>query len=261
MDERGVDEVIDIHCHILPGIDDGAKTMEDSLLMAKEASKEGIHTIIATPHFNSQYDNRKPLILKKVEELNQALREANIDVTILPGQEPRIYGEILEDYENNMIQTLNGTPYLFIELPSDHVPRYTEQLLFELQMKGLVPILVHPERNMELIERPEKLYRIVEKGALTQVTASSLCGSFGKKIRNFTIQLIDANLTHFLASDAHNVGNRPFKMEEALDFIESEFGMDYIYLFHENAEYLMEGKNIIREMPVPLKRKKKFLFF
>jgi protein-tyrosine phosphatase len=256
-----VDEVIDIHCHILPGIDDGAKTMEDSLLMAKKAFKEGIHTIIATPHFNSKYDNRKPLILEKVEELNQALRQANIDVTILPGQEPRIYGEILEDYENNIIQTLNGTPYVFIELPSNHVPRYTEQLLFDLQVKGLVPIIVHPERNMELIERPEKLYRLVEKGALTQVTASSLCGYFGKKIKNFSIQLIEANLTHFLASDAHNIVNRTFKMEEALDFIESEFGIDYIYLFQENAEYLIDGKNIIREVPTPIKKKKKFLFF
>jgi protein-tyrosine phosphatase len=256
-----VGEMIDIHCHILPGIDDGAKTMEDSLMMAKEAAKEGICTIIATPHFNSQYDNRKTVIIEKVKELNQALRQANIDVTVLPGQEPRIYGEILEDYDNDVIQTLNDTPYLFIELPSSHVPRYTEKLLFDIQVKGLIPIIVHPERNSELIERPEMLFRFVEKGALTQVTASSLCGYFGKKIKNFSIQLIEANLTHFLASDAHNVANRTFKMKEAMDFVESEFGMDYIYLFKENAEYLISGKNIIREMPVPIKKKKRFLFF
>ncbi|WP_163182658.1 tyrosine-protein phosphatase [Neobacillus sedimentimangrovi] len=253
--------MIDIHCHILPGIDDGANRMEDSLLMAKEAAKEGIRTIIATPHLNSQYDNRKPLIIEKVEELNQALRQANIEVNILPGQEPRIYGEILEDYEKGDIQTLNSTPYLFIELPSSHVPRYTEKLLFDIQVKGLIPIIVHPERNAELIERPEMLYRFVEKGALTQVTASSLCGYFGKKIKNFSIQLIEANLTHFLASDAHNIRNRTFKMEEAMDLVESEFGIDYIYLFQENAEYLIEGKNIIYEMPTPIKKKKKFLFF
>ncbi len=255
------DGMVDIHCHILPCIDDGAKSIEDSLLMAREAASEGIHTIIATPHLNSQYDNRKQLILTKVGELNQALKDAKIDVKILPGQEPRIYGEIIEDIEKDEIQTLNDSQYIFIEFPSNHVPRYTEKLLFDLQIKGLTPIIVHPERNSELIERPEVLYRLVEKGALTQVTASSLCGYFGKKIKNFSIQLIEANLTHFIASDAHNIVNRSFKMEEAFHFIDSKFGTDYVYLFQENAELLIEEKNIIKEIPVQIKRKKKFLLF
>ncbi|MBT2738377.1 tyrosine-protein phosphatase [Bacillus sp. ISL-7] len=253
--------MIDIHCHILPGVDDGAKSVEDSLTMAREAAKEGIHTIIATPHLNSQYDNRRELIIPKVGELNQALLEAKIDVTILPGQEPRIYGEILEDIEKDEIQTLNDSQYIFIEFPSNHVPRYTEKLLFDLQVQGLTPIIVHPERNSELIERPEVLYRLVEKGALTQVTASSLNGYFGKKIKGFSIQLVEANLTHFIASDAHNIVNRTFKMAEAFHFIESKFGIDYVYLFQENAELLVEGKNVIKEIPVQIKKKKKFLLF
>jgi len=253
--------LIDIHCHILPGIDDGAKTIADSLTMAKEAAKQGIRTIVATPHLNSHYDNRKPLILSKVEELNLALQGEKIDLTILPGQEPRIYGEILEDLEKDEIQPLNGTNYLFIEFPSNHVPRYTEKLLFDLQVKGLVPIIVHPERNSELMEQPDRLYHLVEQGALTQVTASSLCGYFGKKIKNFSIQLVEANLTHFVASDAHNVTSRTFKMDEAFDLVESEFGLDYVYLFKENAELLVEGKHVVKEIPVPVTRKKKFLFF
>lgn len=253
--------MVDIHCHILPGIDDGAKNLKDSIIMAKHAVSEGIHTIIATPHFNQSYDNRKPLIETKVIELNQALKEENIDVEILVGQEPRIYGEILSDYENNKIQTLNNSQYLFIEFPSSQVPRYTEKLLFDIQMKGLTPIIVHPERNAELMERPEKLYELVQKGALTQVTASSLCGYFGKKIKTFSEQLIEANLTHFIASDAHNVGNRSFKMNEAFESIEKNYGIDYVYLFKENAELLVEGKNIIKEIPELIKKKKKFLFF
>ncbi|MEY2194033.1 tyrosine-protein phosphatase [Neobacillus sp. BF23-41] len=253
--------MIDVHCHILPGIDDGAKSIEDSLLMAREAEREGIHTIIATPHLNSQYDNRKQLILTKVGELNQALQKASIDVTILPGQEPRIYGEILEDIKNNEIQTLNDSQYIFIEFPSNHVPRYTEKLLFDLQVQGLTPIIVHPERNSELIERPEVLYQLVEKGALTQVTASSLCGYFGKKIKNYSIQLVEANLTHFIASDAHNIVNRSFKMEEAFHLIDSKFGTDFVYLYQENAELLIEGKNVIKEIPVQIKKRKKFLIF
>lgn len=253
--------MIDIHCHILPGVDDGAKNVEDSLTMAREAANEGIHKIIATPHLNNQYGNRKELIIAKVIELNHALQVAGIDVTILPGQEPRIYGEILEDIEKNEIQTLNDSQYIFIEFPSNHVPRYTEKLLFDLQVKGLTPIIVHPERNSELIERPEVLYNLVEKGALTQVTASSLCGYFGKKIKGFSIQLIEANLTHFIASDAHNIVNRSFKMEEAFNLIDSKFGIDYVYLYQENAELLIAGKNVMKEMPVPIKRKKKFLLF
>jgi protein-tyrosine phosphatase len=253
--------MIDIHCHILPGIDDGAKNIEDSLIMAKQAAKEGIHTIIATPHLNNQYENRKHLIIRKVNELNQALQENAIDVKILPGQEPRIYGEIIEDFDRNEIQTLNNSQYLFIEFPSSHVPRYTERLLFDIQVKGLTPIIVHPERNSEIIERPEVLFKLVEKGALTQLTASSLCGYFGKNIKNFSIQLIESNLTHFIASDAHNVVNRSFKMDEAFSLLDSKFGMDYFYLFKENTELLVEGKNIVKEIPIQMKRKKKFLLF
>lgn len=253
--------MIDIHCHILPGMDDGAKNIEDSLIMAKQAAKEGIHTIIATPHLNNHYDNRKPLIISKVNELNQALIENGIDVKILPGQEPRIYGEIIEDFDRNEIQTLNNSQYQFIEFPSSHVPRYTERLLFDIQVKGLTPIIVHPERNSEIIERPEILYNLVEKGALTQVTASSLSGYFGKNIKNFSIQLIESNLTHFIASDAHNVVNRSFKMDEAFSLLDTKFGMDYVYLFKENAELLVEGKNIIKEIPIQMKKKKRFLLF
>ncbi|MEH7414349.1 CpsB/CapC family capsule biosynthesis tyrosine phosphatase [Neobacillus drentensis] len=253
--------MIDIHCHILPGIDDGAQTVEESLKMALEAEKEGIRTIIATPHLNSHYNNRKPSILEKVVELNRALVEASISIEILVGQEPRIYGELVEDYEKNEIQTLNHSQYLFIEFPTNHVPRYTEKLLYDLQVKGLMPIIVHPERNSELIERPELLHNLVEKGALTQVTASSLCGYFGKKIKSFSMQLIEANLTHFIASDAHNTNNRSFKMSEAFDFIDEKYGSDFVYLFKENAELLISGKNIMKEIPVQIKKKKKFLFF
>ncbi|WP_160725759.1 tyrosine-protein phosphatase [Bacillus sp. USDA818B3_A] len=253
--------MIDIHCHILPGIDDGAQTLEDSIKMAKEAEKEGIQTIIATPHLNNHYDNRKPFILQKVEELNRALVEARVNINILPGQEPRVYGEIIEDYEIGEIQTLNDSQYLFIEFPSNHVPRYAEKLLYDLQVKGLIPIIVHPERNSELIERPELLYRLVEKGALTQVTASSLCGYFGKKIKNFSMEIIEANLTHFIASDAHNIKNRSFKMMEAFDFIDEIYGTDYVYLFKENAELIFAGENVIKEIPTQIKKKKKFIFF
>lgn len=249
--------MIDIHSHILPGIDDGAKTINDSIEMAKTAVNEGITTIIATPHHkNNQFNNLKSSILIKVNDLNTVLKQENIPLTVLPGQEVRIYGEVIEDYYKEEILTLNHTKYLFIEFPSSSVPRYSERLLYELQTEGIIPIIVHPERNKELQDKPDLLYKFVKNGALTQVTASSLVGYFGKNVKKFSEQLIEYNLTHFIASDAHNIYNRNFKMAEALDVIDENFGLDYIYLFKENAQFLVEDQNVIKEIPERIQRKK-----
>lgn len=249
--------MIDIHCHILPGIDDGAKHMSETIVMAKKAVQEGIDTIIATPHHrNERYENEKKDILVKVNEVNRVLSKEGISLKVLAGQETRIFGEFLEEYEAGKIVTLADSSYVFIELPSGHVPRYTEKLLYDIQLEGLTPIIVHPERNSEIVERPDLVYQLVKSGALTQVTAASLCGQFGKKIKTFSQQLIEANLTHFIASDAHNTKNRIFKMAEAFDHIESRYGVDMVYLFTENAELLVEGQNVMREIPEKIKKKK-----
>ncbi|MCA1060869.1 tyrosine protein phosphatase [Rossellomorea aquimaris] len=250
--------MIDIHSHILPGIDDGAKTIYDSIDMAKQAVSEGIHTIIATPHHrNGKYDNVKSDILPLIEEVNSRFKDEQISLEVLPGQECRIYGEILEDYEKGDILPLNQvSQYLFIEFPSSSVPRYAERLLYDIQVKGLTPVIVHPERNAELIERPDKLYKLVQGGAVTQLTASSLVGYFGKNIQKFSQQMIQTNLTHFIASDAHNIHNRTFKMEEAMDYIEKKYGTDMVYYFIENAELLVDGKAIYKEIPELIKKKK-----
>ncbi|MBB6447592.1 tyrosine-protein phosphatase [Bacillus benzoevorans] len=250
--------MIDIHCHILPGIDDGAKSIEDSIQMAEEAVRQGIRTIIATPHYNSQYANEKPAIIAAAAELNETLAKEQIPLTILPGQETRIYGELLEDYDAGKLLPLAETSYFFIELPSGHVPRYTERVLFDMQMKGLIPIIVHPERNQEIIQNPDMLYRFVKNGALTQITAGSLTGQFGKNIKKFTGQLIEANLTHFIASDAHNVTTRSFKMTEAFASVEKTYGMDTVFYLKENAEMLASGKKVYKEIPNRV-QKKKFL--
>jgi protein-tyrosine phosphatase len=250
--------LIDIHCHLLPGVDDGAKDFQESIEMAKAATAEGITHIVATPHHNNgKYSNSKEQIIAKVREMQDALQKENIPLTILPGQELRINGDILQDYENGKLLTLNDAgKYVLIELPSNHVPRYTEQILFDFQMKELTPIIVHPERNQEIIENPEILYQLVKKGACTQITASSVTGHFGKKIKKFALDLIEANLTHFIASDAHNVTTRPFRMQEAYEMIEKEFGFSTVFYFRENAELVIEGRTIYREIPQRIKKKK-----
>ena len=254
----GVLKMIDIHSHILPEIDDGAKHITESIAMAKLVVSEGIHTIIATPHHkNGIFENTKKNILEKVMRLNEALKEEAIDLKVLPGQETRIYGEILADYQKGEILTLNDAGrYLFIELPIDSVPAYTESLLYDIQMKGLIPVIVHPERNQEFLDSPNRLYKLVKNGAMTQITAKSLVGGYGKKIKKYAQQLIELNLTHYIASDVHNTKNRSFHMVQAYDEIESKFGVDMVYLFMDNAELLVQGKLAYKEMPQKIETKK-----
>jgi len=123
-------------------------------------------------------------------------------------------------------------------------------------MNGLVPIIVHPERNQEIMQNPDLLYHFVNNGALTQITAGSLIGQFGKNIKKFTQQLLETNLTHFIASDAHNVTTRPFKMAEAFAFVEKTYGNDMVFYLKENAEMLANGKKIYKEIPNRVQRKK-----
>ncbi|UOQ45389.1 tyrosine protein phosphatase [Halobacillus salinarum] len=250
--------MIDIHSHILPGVDDGAQTTEDSLDMARAAVEDGIHTIIATPHHrNGKYDNYKTDILTRVKEFNQQLENHNIPLTVLPGQETRIQGDMIEGLEHNKILPINeDSGYVFVEFPSDHVPRYSKRLLFDIQVAGYKPVIVHPERNSTIIQHPNILFEMVEKGSLTQITAASLVGKFGKKIKRFTHQLIEANLTHLIASDAHNTTTRGFCMKDAFAELEENYGSSMVYLFAENAGYLVNGEVVVSESPLEIKKKK-----
>ena len=250
--------MIDLHCHILPGVDDGAKTMEDSIAMAMAAADEGIHTIVATPHHqNGRYTNEKETVLEKIKELNEELQIKGVPLQILPGQEIRIHGELIEELNEGISMGMgNTTNYLFIELPSGHVPRFANQMLFDLQVEGYRPVIVHPERNREIMEDPSLLYDMVKKGIFTQVTAASVAGKFGKKIQTFSHQLIEANLTHFIASDAHNTTTRGFCLQEAYEEIDKQFGAGIKYMFMENAELLLDNLHINVDEPMPVKRKK-----
>ncbi|MDL4838950.1 tyrosine-protein phosphatase [Aquibacillus rhizosphaerae] len=252
--------MIDIHCHILPSVDDGAKHFEDSIAMAKQAVNQGIDTIIATPHhLNGSYENYKIDIIEDVKSLNARLAEEKIPLTILAGQETRINGEMIDGLERGHLLPLNETSgYLFVELPSNNVPRYTKQLLFDLQLYGVKPIIVHPERNKELIENPDILYEFVKNGTLTQVTAASVTGKFGKKIKEFSHQLIESNLTHFVSSDAHNTTTRGFCMQDANNEIKETYGSSMVYYFMENAQLVANGELIVGDVPDRV-RKKKFL--
>ncbi|GAF65031.1 UTP--glucose-1-phosphate uridylyltransferase [Bacillus sp. TS-2] len=251
--------MIDLHCHILANIDDGPKTIENSLEMAKVAASEGIHTIVATPHYShpSFSKNEAKIIHEKVEELNQILIEQHIPLKILPGHELRIHGDLLEELQNGeALSVANLGTYLFIEFPSNHIPSYAKTLFYQLQVEGYQPVIVHPERNSKLIESPNIIYEFVKSGVLTQVTSSSITGHFGKKIQKFSLQLIEHQLTHFVSSDAHNIESRTFRMKDAYKVIEKEFDLEQVELLKENAEQVINNGAVTIEEAIPFKRKK-----
>lgn len=251
--------MIDIHSHILPGADDGAKTESNSLSMAQAAIEEGITQIVASPHHkNRTYENYRNEIRSNVAVLNKLYQSKGMQLEVLPGQEVRIYGEIETDLQNGEIQTVNDSKYLLIEFPSDAVPHYASQLFYDLQMNGIIPVIVHPERNRELLNDHRKIYELVQNGALTQVTAASVVGKFGKQIETFTHQLLEANLTHFVASDAHNTTSRGFYLRDAYRYIQSNISVEMTYMLMENSQLLIEDQNVYRQEPQRIKSKKKF---
>ncbi|NCT37340.1 tyrosine protein phosphatase [Bacillus sp. EB93] len=249
--------MIDIHCHILPGVDDGSADMKESMNMARKAVEAGISHLYATPHhLNEKYVNVKNDIINRAVRLNESLQQANIPLIIHPGQEVRIHRDIFISLEKEEILTLddNGR-YLLLELPSGSVPTYTQEVIYELLLKGITPIIVHPERNKELIENHKLLFELVEEGALTQLTSSSIIGLSGKNVKSFSKKILEHNLAHFIATDAHNVGSRGFTLLQAYETITKEYGIELTFYFKENAEQLSKGQSPIVEKPAPFKRK------
>jgi protein-tyrosine phosphatase len=249
--------MIDIHSHILPGIDDGARTMEDALEMAKTAVNEGITAICATPHHrNGRFENERTFIDKEVKHFKKELEICGIPLEVINGQEVRLYSELINDLEQNLLMPINNQNYLLVEFPSSSVPKYAADVFYELNLREYIPIIVHPERNSEIIEKPELLHKFIEAGALTQVTANSIIGNFGKKIMDFSFDLLKAKMVHVIASDAHNVSSRGFHLVEAYESIQKDFGIDYRCFLQENAELILNGGTVFIEKPSHIKKKK-----
>ncbi|MFO1442621.1 tyrosine protein phosphatase [Bacillus sp. Bva_UNVM-123] len=249
--------MVDLHCHIIPCIDDGPGNLNDCLIMANRAVSAGITHIFATPHhLNGQYENSKWIILKYVDELNEYFKDEGIPITVLPGQEIRIHREFFHSLKTDELLTLaNAGKYILIELPFLDIPSYTHEIIYELLLKGITPIIAHPERNRKFIEDSRLLVELVQEGALTQLTAGSIIGRFGKKVRTFAETMIEHNLAHFIASDAHNVTTRGFFLNEAYDKITKSYGVSQMFYFRENAQLLLNGQSIQREEPIPIRKK------
>ncbi|MBN9655007.1 tyrosine protein phosphatase [Halobacillus sp. GSS1] len=254
--------MIDLHSHILPGLDDGAQTMEESIAMAKMAVEQGIDTIVATPHhLHKRYSNPKSLIIQKTAQLNDELYQQGIDLTVLPGQEIRLNGD-LEAFRSEELLSINqNSGYVFLELPNHEIPHYAKKMMYEIQLLGFKPVLVHPERNKMIRQQPNELYNFVRNGAITQVTAASIAGRLGREVQKFSYQMFEFNLAHLVASNAHDAKKHGFFMKEAYSKIEKKFGTNLMYQLMENAHVVLEGEMVYTDPPERIRTKKRLGIF
>jgi protein-tyrosine phosphatase len=240
-----MDRMIDIHSHILPGIDDGAANLEEALALAKAAAKEGITDIIATPHYaNGAFMNRAQDIRRHVQEFNEELKRSGIPLTVHAGQEIRVHHGMLDAWHGGELLTLADTNYILLEMPGSCVPKQMTEWIHELQVLGLVPVIAHPERNIEVMEDPRLLQQLVAEGAVAQLTTHSLLGAFGPKIRKTAWELCRMGKAHFVASDAHHPQKRSFRMREAYQSIRSELGDGVASCFSRNCAKMLKSERV-----------------
>ncbi len=211
--------MIDIHCHILPGIDDGAQNIEETLEMCRIAVDDGITTTVASPHqHNGVYHNSFESIVKGVQEVSAVLHTENIPLTLLPGADVHIEIDTGEQIERGEIMTINNNKrYFLLEFPSHTIPPNIDKIIFQLLLKNITPVLTHPERIIEVQENPSVIYHIVSQGVLSQITAMSITGGFGRMAKKCARTLLEHNLAHLIASDAHSTEHRPPVLSEGVE--------------------------------------------
>jgi protein-tyrosine phosphatase len=200
--------VIDLHCHVLPGIDDGPATIEEAIAMARAAAAGGTRVMVATPHVSSRYRNEAGSIRQLVGELNGRLEAEGVSIEVRRGAEVAIthVGEL--DRSELSSLGLGGGPWLLMEPPFAPAFAPLGPILLDLQRRGHRIILAHPERCPIFHREPELLETLVDAGALTSITAGSLVGAFGRHVRRFAVDLVRAEMVHNVASDAHDETDR-----------------------------------------------------
>src|SRR5580692_5225978 len=214
--------MVDVHCHILPGLDDGPEGIELSLAMAESAIADGITHVVATPHSSNEYFFN----YSRVRELRDQLQEKIGDGLILAtGCDFHLNPENLAALRADAPRfCINQRDYLLVEFNEFSIPPSMDQTLHDLQLAGLHPIITHPERNGILRRQPERLLQWVRLGCYVQITAGSLAGVFGPGAQEDAWSWIEQGMVHFISSDAHNTARRPLKLQFAFDAVAERFG-------------------------------------
>jgi len=256
--------MIDMHNHILPGLDDGAEDWEKSMAMAKSAAEDGIAGIVCTPHWvPGKYENKKNEIFAATAELKRQLAEKDINLKIYPGTELRLDISIPEKVKAGELMTINDNGvYVLIELPEESIPDSLEDFFWHLALKNIKPILSHVERHPLLRKNPERLCRLVEMGILTQITAASVLERFTPQIRDFAVELLEHRLAHMLVTDSHGMHVRTPKLSAGYEAVKNLIGKNAAdRMVYDVPRDVIAGKEIFTDDPLPFKKKSWFHFF
>jgi len=245
--------LIDLHCHILPNIDDGSQSLSQSLAMARLAVKDGIHSIVATPHtLNGVYTNPAEEVTIHVDNLQKVFSKNNIQLQLYPGAEIQLCPDMLERINSGEACTINNSKkYLLLELPSQTIPKGIRDEIFTLKLNGITPIITHPERNSIIQHDPDILYELVNRGALVQITAMSITGDFGDFVKKTVEIMLKQRLVHVIASDAHSHDNRPPLLSHAVEIAAKILGSseEAKYMVSDTPSAILSGD--IVEIPEP----------
>ncbi|NQT25813.1 hypothetical protein HQ585_10685 [candidate division KSB1 bacterium] len=253
--------MIDIHTHILPQVDDGPSDWEDALALIRQGMNDGIRGAVCTSHvLNKLDDNLEGKLVYRFNQLKEMLAKHNLDFKLWLGSELHI----LSEYDPmSQTATINGNKkYLMIEFPMNEMPSDADDKLFQLTLDGFIPIIVHPERNAKILYQPEKLFEFVQRGILLQMNAGSIDGVFGRPVKKLAIEMLDRNLVHFIASDCHQVRERPMLLSEAYRTVEKRWDRKLAQiLFQANPLSAIQGDPISASEPKSFKDKKRKSFF
>ena len=243
--------MFDCHCHILPGLDDGAQDLDTALAMGRMAVAGGTTTVFATPHIvDGEWRTSWTAIVDACTQLQDVFDKQHIGLRVLPGCEFFMDMELLPLLQGPGAYCLNEGKYLLVELPATQVPAYAEDFLFTVQARGITPVLAHVERYAALQQEPERLEAWVEQGLVLQVNASSFVGKNGERAQRRVEMLLRKGQIHLLGSDAHSARTRHPNMEKALSVLRTMGGADVIYqLLTENPQQVADGEEMA-SMPV-----------
>ena len=254
--------LIDVHSHILPGIDDGADSWETAAEMARMWVADGVHTVVATPHMmpGGGYANRRADVMPLVEEANDRFRRLGIPLTVVAGGELYADLELPEQISSGELLTYGDQGrYALVEMPAAEIPPFMEHLLFECQVRRVTPVLAHPERNRGVAADVEAVAAWIERGGLVQVNARSLLGASGIEAKELAEELIRRRMVHLVASDAHSVRRRPPGLADARDRIARIAGPELAQiLVSENPRRLLEGEPLVQWEPLPPPKRRTF---
>ncbi len=223
--------MIDIHHHLLPGLDDGSVSEANSIEMARMAVDDGITHVVCTPHANHHYGYEPEVVADRIAALERVLARESIALKLGRGADFHLtYDNIQSALGDPARYSINGLGYLMVEIPDYGFPQGLTETFYKMQLAGLTPVLTHPERNPTLQQDPNPLIEWLRGGLLVQVTAGSVLGHMGRASKRMAHDLLHKRWVHFLATDAHNTTSRPPRMQAAQDEVAKRYGVEYAHL-------------------------------